>query len=416
MARVLVLEDEKLVARDIQSTLAGAGYETSVAASGEEAIEIARQDQPDLALVDIHLAGKLDGIETARALRQELELPVVYLTAHSDAETLDRAKATEPFGYLVKPFDETTLRTTVQMAVHKSEIERRKRLEQKRLTSVLDQSTVGLITTDRSGRVNMMNARAQSLTGWSSADALGKDLTRVLSLCNSGKVSITGDLLSSALGDHREDEPKGLLRLVSKSGTETEVEQRVSLIGNENERTAAVSLVFWPAGISSRDSDRSEKSEEADTDPLTGLLTRASATAVIEGLRQRQPHLFTALFVLDRYYVLVKKYGTRTADEVLASYCTYLAQQIQEKLHCKRLFRWTGPSFLTIFGPLDCLRSARTEIGHMKLAREFELSSRMALLSLSASAEIFSLDDHPSGTLISEIDSFVAMQMKQQQY
>ncbi len=415
MARVLVLEDEKLVARDIQSTLAGAGYETSLAASGEEAIEIARRDQPDLALVDIRLAGKLDGIETARALRQELDLPVVYLTAHSDEETLERAKATEPFGYLVKPFDETTLRTTVRMAVHKSEIERRKRLEQKRLTSVLDQLTVGLITTDRSGRVNMMNARAQSLTGWASADALGKDLTRVLSLCNAGKVSITGDLLSSALGGHQEDEPKGLLSLVSKSGSETEVEQRVSLIGNEHERTAGVSLVFWPAGISSRDADPSEKSE-ADTDPLTGLPTRARANAVIEGMRQRQPHLFTALFVLDRYYVLARKYGTRTADEVLACYCTYLAQQIQEKLHSKGLFRWTGPSFLTIFGPLDCLRSARTEIGHIKLAREFELSSRMALLSLSASASIFSLDDQPLNVLISEIDSFVAMQMKQQQY
>lgn len=415
MARVLVLEDEKLVARDIQSTLAGAGYETSVAASGEEAIEIARRDQPNLALVDIRLAGKLDGIETARALRQELELPVVYLTAHSDEETLERAKATEPFGYLVKPFDETTLRTTVRMAVHKSELERRKRLEQKRLTSVLDQLTVGLITTDRSGRVNMMNARAQSLTGWSSADALGKDLTRVLSLCNAGKVSITGDLLSSALGGHQEDEPKGLLNLVSKSGSETEVEQRVSLIGNEREQTAGVSLVFWPSGISARESAPSEKSE-ADTDPLTGLPTRVRATAVIEGLRQRQPHLFTALFVLDRYYVLARKYGTRTADEVLTCYCTYLAQQIQEKLHSKGLFRWTGPSFLTIFGPLDCLRSARTEIGHIKLAREFELSSRMALLSLSASAAIFSLDDHPSNTLISEIDSFVAMQMKQQQY
>ncbi|HEV2473489.1 MAG TPA: response regulator, partial [Chthonomonadales bacterium] len=96
MPRVLVLEDERLVARDIQSTLAAAGYETSLAASGEEAIEVARRERPDLALVDIRLAGKLDGIETARALRQELELPVVYLTAHSDEETLERAKATEP--------------------------------------------------------------------------------------------------------------------------------------------------------------------------------------------------------------------------------------------------------------------------------------------------------------------------------
>ena len=103
MARVLILKDE-LVARDIQSTLDGAGYQTSLATSGEEAIEIARRDQPDLALVDIRLAGAMDGIETARALRQELGSPVADLTAHSDEETLERAKGTEPFGYLVKPF------------------------------------------------------------------------------------------------------------------------------------------------------------------------------------------------------------------------------------------------------------------------------------------------------------------------
>ena len=98
MARVLILEDEKLVARDIQSTLSNAGYETSLASSGEDALALAREDRPDLALVDIRLAGTLDGIETASALRRELEIPVVYLTAHSDEDTLERAKATEPLG------------------------------------------------------------------------------------------------------------------------------------------------------------------------------------------------------------------------------------------------------------------------------------------------------------------------------
>lgn len=415
MARVLILEDEKLVARDIQSTLAGAGYQTSLASSGEEAIEIARRDQPDLALVDIRLAGTLDGIETARALRQELELPVVYLTAHSDEETLERAKSTEPFGYLVKPFDETTLQTTLRMAVHKAGLEREKRQEQKRVTSALDQLTVGLITTDRSGRVNLMNARAQSLTGWSSQEALGKDLAGVLALCNAGKVSITADLLNAALGSRQTDEPQGLLSLVSKSGTATQVEQRISLFSDDHEQVAGVSLVFWPSGVSARESPPAEN-PGADSDPLTGLPGRGRAAAVIEAAHQRQSHFFAALFVLDRYYVLTRKYGTRTADEVLTRYCTYLSSQLNDELHSTGLFRWTGPAFLTIFGPLGSVREARTAISRIKLGREFDLSSRMAMISLSASTAVFSLDDQLPSTLINEIDSFVAIQMKQQQH
>ena len=109
-------------------TLGTLGYEISTAASGEDAIEVARRDRPDVALVDIHLAGKLDGIETAEALRKDLDVPVVYLTAHSDEETLERAKATGPSGYLVKPFDATTLQTTVRMAVHEGSYERRHRV------------------------------------------------------------------------------------------------------------------------------------------------------------------------------------------------------------------------------------------------------------------------------------------------
>ncbi len=129
MPRILILEDERVVARDLQMTLGTLGYEISTAASGEDAIEVARRDRPDVALVDIHLAGKLDGIETAEALRKDLDVPVVYLTAHSDEETLERAKATRPSGYLVKPFDATTLQTTVRMAVHEGSYERRHRVE-----------------------------------------------------------------------------------------------------------------------------------------------------------------------------------------------------------------------------------------------------------------------------------------------
>ena len=102
-ARILVVEDESLLAEDIQERLKNLGYEASALAfSGEEALAQAASAQPDLVLMDIRLKGKMDGIETARLLRERFNLPVIYLTGAADAATLERAKATEPLGFLLK--------------------------------------------------------------------------------------------------------------------------------------------------------------------------------------------------------------------------------------------------------------------------------------------------------------------------
>ncbi|MCX5908778.1 MAG: response regulator, partial [Deltaproteobacteria bacterium] len=105
--KILVVEDEGIVAKDIEKTLRDLGYIVpALASSGEEAIEKALVTRPDLVLMDIVLLGKMDGVEAAEEIRTRLGIPVVYLTAHADAATLERAKITEPFGYLLKPFQE----------------------------------------------------------------------------------------------------------------------------------------------------------------------------------------------------------------------------------------------------------------------------------------------------------------------
>lgn len=133
MASVLIVEDEMIVARDLQIRLTQMGYHASgIAGSGEEAIGLAQASRPDLILVDIHLNGSMDGVETTRRIKALRDTPVVYLTAHSDEETLKRAKETEPYGYLIKPFIAEEVRTTIEMALNKHalEIKRRER-EQK---------------------------------------------------------------------------------------------------------------------------------------------------------------------------------------------------------------------------------------------------------------------------------------------
>lgn len=123
---ILVVEDEEVVALDIESTLTYLGYEVpAVVAYGKEAIELASEIQPDLVLMDIMLKGKMDGIDAAEEIRRRFGIPVVYLSANADVATLQRAKNSEPFGYVVKPFQEKELQITIEMALARNQAESR---------------------------------------------------------------------------------------------------------------------------------------------------------------------------------------------------------------------------------------------------------------------------------------------------
>ena len=123
---ILVVEDERIVAEDIQGSLKKIGYAViDIVSSGAEAIELAGRLNPDLILMDIVLRGKISGIETAEKIRTLYDLPVVYLTAYADESTLERAKVTEPFGYILKPFSDRELHSTIEMALYNHSMDRR---------------------------------------------------------------------------------------------------------------------------------------------------------------------------------------------------------------------------------------------------------------------------------------------------
>lgn len=123
--RILVVEDEVIVSADLQDQLVKLGYEIAGAAvAGEEAIEKAHALSPDLVLMDIMLKGRMDGIEAAHQIRNSLHVPVIFLTANSNDSVLDRAKVSEPFGYLLKPFDQRSLKSNIEMALYKGRMDR----------------------------------------------------------------------------------------------------------------------------------------------------------------------------------------------------------------------------------------------------------------------------------------------------
>src|SRR5438046_5611280 len=169
--QILVVEDEHIVAKDIQLRLQGLGYHIpAVATSGEEALQKAEESRPDLVLMDIRLKGPMNGVEAAEELRRRFNIPVVYLTAYADKHTLDRAKVTEPFGYILKPFEERELYTCIEVALYKHQMEERLKESEQWLVTTLRCIGDAVVATDVEGRVKINTHVAVGMRSWNTAD------------------------------------------------------------------------------------------------------------------------------------------------------------------------------------------------------------------------------------------------------
>ena len=171
--RILIVEDEATVARDIAQQLTRLGYEpVAQTPRGEEALVLAEQLRPNLVLMDIQLAGEMDGIAAAQAIRERFAIPVVFLAAFVADETLERAKVTEPFGYIIKPFQDRELRTVIEMALYKHQAETRLRTSSEELTTILRTAMDGFWLSDAEGRFMEVNDAYCQLTGYSRTELL----------------------------------------------------------------------------------------------------------------------------------------------------------------------------------------------------------------------------------------------------
>jgi two-component system cell cycle sensor histidine kinase/response regulator CckA len=231
LSRVLIVEDESITALHIKTILDAKGYFVpAIVASGDEAIELARELNPDLVLMDIRLRGNVDGIEAAQAIRRKFDVPVVYLTAYADPETTERARLTEPYGYLLKPFDERELMIVVEMALYRHRMERKLKESERWLTATLRSIGDSVIATDAEWRIRFMNPRAESLTGWTADLAIGKELAEVV------RVSLTANPrpLSPSVALAGGGFAEGIL--TARDGSEIAVEENSTTIRDERGR------------------------------------------------------------------------------------------------------------------------------------------------------------------------------------
>ena len=250
--QVLVVEDEIIIAEDIQRKLKKMGYAVPViVSSGEEAIKKAKENNPDLVLMDIVIHGKMDGIETAEQIRSCFDIPVVYLTAYADEKTLERAKITEPFGYLIKPFKERELQITIEISLYKhkmekilKESERRLRESNQWLNATIKSLGEAVIATDEKGIIKIMNPFAEALTGWKREDALGEPLTAVFNIISETDKQIENPVTKAI----REDIFYGLAHhtlLITKEGMGIPVDVIGSTIKDDGDCVIGIVLIFY---------------------------------------------------------------------------------------------------------------------------------------------------------------------------
>ena len=182
-ARILIVEDSIIVTIHLQTTLENEGYTVIGKCDyAENALEIIEHERPDVVLMDIMLAGDMDGIEAAAIIKRDYGVPVIYITALTDRDTIQRAKITEPYGYLTKPFQDREIFTVIEMALYKHTIEQDLRQSEERYFSTVNSISDSVIVIDRDYCITYMNPSAESNVQWTREQAIAKPIFEVMQL------------------------------------------------------------------------------------------------------------------------------------------------------------------------------------------------------------------------------------------
>ncbi|MCX7877804.1 MAG: PAS domain S-box protein [Ignavibacteria bacterium] len=232
--RIMIVEDEGIIAQDIKSCLESLGYIVSnIAFTGKEAIDKLESDLPDLILMDIVLKGDIDGSETAREIKNRYNVPIVYLTAYEDDKTLNRAKQTEPLGYILKPFEERYLRSSIEMALYKHQMETLLKENERWLSTILKSVGDAVIVSDEKGFIRFMNPVAESLTGYKIEEASGKKVEEIIVLIDESSGETVENPVNIVLKDDIVIGRTNHTILISKSGNKIPIDHSASPIRDE---------------------------------------------------------------------------------------------------------------------------------------------------------------------------------------
>jgi diguanylate cyclase (GGDEF)-like protein/PAS domain S-box-containing protein len=338
--KILIVEDERIIALDLKKRLERFGYPApEIVSSGEEAISAAREYAPAIILMDIMLGGKTDGIDAAKTIQKEYNIPVIFLTAYSNEQTLERAKEAEPYGYILKPFKERELYTTIDIALYKFKLNTQLKSQERWLSAILHSIEDGIIATGNNGAIQFMNPIAEKLTGWSEEEARDHSIEEVFPLTqDTSKQRISFPHLHSGGED---DFPFGFsdCTITNKRNETVHVEGTLGRITDRQDNIEGQVLAFRDITEMQRLSDTI--SYQASHDALTGLANREEFSERLQRLiEDSHQHASThALIVLDidQFKVVNDIAGHTAGDELLLKTTSVIKTVVRSSDLCARL-------------------------------------------------------------------------------
>jgi two-component system cell cycle sensor histidine kinase/response regulator CckA len=263
--RILIVEDEPLVARDMQTTLVRLGYTVAaVVDSGTNALAVARAVRPDLALVNIDLAEAPTDVQSARKLQLEHGVPVIFLTSHADPRLLQRARDTQPFGYLLKPFHESELRSAIELAVARHRAQQELSASAEMFRNTVSSLPDGVISTDLLGQITFMNSTAERLTGWKFSEASRKPLTEVLRISHPDGAELAE--LPFAAGATRS------ILLTRRDGTIEAIEDSTSPIREPDGTLSGIVVLLRERALTTNEAGILDSSPSTNSAHLAGMV------------------------------------------------------------------------------------------------------------------------------------------------
>ena len=351
MSRLLVVEDEVLVARDIQARLQRMGYEVvGTVARGEDAVSTALAESPDLILMDINLKGEMDGIEAATQINEVSSVPVIYCTAYSNDEVLERAKITSPFGYVLKPFDNRELEINIEIALFKHQVEQDLAKTKQNLDATLTNVSDGVIAADQTGQVILINAVAESLTDWPGERSKNVMLDEVLVLeaFEPGQPAI--NLLNPETFVYWKQFSGMRQLLVRPDGTRIPIELSANSL-DDGEHLTVVTF----RDISQQLNYEETIQQNAFYDGLTELPNRSlfvdRLDSSIKRRKRGRPDHFSVVFVdIDGFAVINEGLGHDVGDQIINEVGKRIAKTIRPD---DTVSRFSGDIFALLLDPVD---------------------------------------------------------------